>query len=97
MVRLLLKLGSNPNATGEGDGQVLKGRAATPLDACIFGLSIIPPEVGRNATAVNRLEYFDDHYRCLLYLIAAGANPAKSMCSNFNGGVFYQLFDQTLK
>ena len=96
MVRLLLKLGSNPNGTGNND-QGIRGKGATPLDSCIFGLSIIPPETGRNATAHNRLDYFDDHYRCILYLIAAGANPDKAMCARLNGGVFYQLFDQTLK
>ena len=59
MVRLLLKLGSSPNTVGP-DGQ--EGDV-TPLDACIFGASIIPPEYGRNVTASNRLEYFEDHFR----------------------------------
>ena len=77
MVRLLLKLGSNPNGTGNAETTSIRGKAATPLDSCIFGLSIIPPEVGRNATAQNRMEYFDDHYRCIMYLIAAGANPER--------------------
>ena len=72
MVRLLLKLGCSPNSTGsqvtietifrenntvEQDGDI------TPLDACVFGMSIIPPEYGRNVTASNRLEYFEDHFR----------------------------------
>ena len=35
----------------------------TPLDACVYGMSIIPPEYGRNVTASNRLEYFEDHFR----------------------------------
>jgi len=60
MVRLLLKLGSSPNTVGvegqEGD--------ITPIDACIFGCSITPPEYGRNVTsALDWLEYFKDHFR----------------------------------
>ena len=61
MVRLLLKLGSSPNTVGaegqEGD--------ITPIDACIFGCSITPPEYGRNVTSANWLEYFEDHFRNL--------------------------------
>ena len=30
-------------------------------------------------------------------VIAAGANPLKAMSARLNGGLFYQLFDQTLK
>ena len=96
MVRVLLKLGSNPNFAGDAQNG-MRGRGATALDACIFGLSYIPPEVGRYATSTNRMEYFEDHYRCLLYLIAAGGNPEKSMCSRLQGGFFHQLFEQTLK
>ena len=59
MVRLLLKLGSSPNTVG-ADGQ--EGDV-TPIDACIFGCSITPPEYGRNVTSANWLEYFEDHFR----------------------------------
>ena len=59
MVRLLLKLGSSPNTVG-GEGQ--EGDI-TPIDACIFGCSITPPEYGRNVTSANWLEYFEDHFR----------------------------------
>ena len=102
MVRLLLKLGVDPNSTGTENEEnpnpaLTRTRGATPLDSCIFGLSIIPPEYGRNATALNRLEKFEDHFKCILYLVAAGANPLKAMSARLNGGLFYQLFDQTLK
>ena len=60
MVRLLLKLGSSPNSTGKGEST---NGEITPLDACVFGMSITPPEYGRNVTASNRLEYYEDHFR----------------------------------
>ena len=73
MVRLLLKLGCSPNSTGAKVVTVTNGlfknkcfkddSDITPLDACVFGMSIIPPEYGRNVTATNRLEYFEDHFR----------------------------------
>ena len=73
MVRLLLKLGCSPNSTGAKVSTVKNGlniinhfkddSDITPLDACVFGMSIIPPEYGRNVTAMNRLEYFEDHFR----------------------------------
>ena len=73
MVRLLLKLGCSPNSTGAKVSTVLNNlnktnhfkddSDITPLDACVFGMSIIPPEYGRNVTAMNRLEYFEDHFR----------------------------------
>ena len=61
MVRLLLKLGSSPNTTGSEDQE----GDITPIDACIFGCSITPPEYGRNVTSANWLEYFEDHFRNL--------------------------------
>lgn len=92
MVRLLLKLGCSPNSTGTKDDSDI-----TPLDACVFGMSIIPPEYGRNVTAMNRLEYFEDHFRCILYLIAAGSNPMLSRFQRLRGGFFYHLIDNMLR
>jgi hypothetical protein len=74
MVRLLLKLGADPNSSGPKNSF---GCAATALDACIFGLGMLPPDVGKYATATNRLEYFEHMFKCIMYLIAAGANPEK--------------------
>lgn len=89
----------------EQDGDI------TPLDACVFGMSITPPEYGRNVTASNRLEYFEDHFRlsnfnskfsstlifrCILYLIAAGSNPMLTRLNRLRGGFFYHLIENML-
>ncbi|CAG5108170.1 Oidioi.mRNA.OKI2018_I69.chr1.g3667.t1.cds [Oikopleura dioica] len=115
MVRLLLKLGCDPNL--QGKSMDTRG-GATALDSCIFGLSssgshisrgtplilslptaekTIPPDVGKYATAMNRLDYFEDHFKVLLYLIAGGAKPELSMCNGLQGGIFYQIFQNILE
>ena len=63
MVRLLLKLGASPNSVGPKEDISSQASVVTPLDSCVYGMSITPPQYGRNVTAANKLEYFEDHFR----------------------------------
>ncbi|CBY22187.1 unnamed protein product [Oikopleura dioica] len=46
---------------------------------------------------MNRLDYFEDHFKVLLYLLAGGGKPELSMCNSLQGGIFNQIFTNILE